>query len=340
MDAEVVGGGQRSAPLANLYTEISDLVERVQQSVVEVRNGNRGAGAGVIQDESGRVLTNAHVVAEARQYYRGGRANSHRRSRWQSRRRGPDLTVMTRDGREFKAEVVKSDATLDLVLLSLVGKADGPPTDLTAARFGDSDALRAGELVFAVGHPWGRLGAATAGVIGDRLYREQPGVGVAYIRSDVALAPGNSGGPLLNARGEVVGINAVIFGNAAISIPSNAVKAWLSEPVLETAIRRPEVKLGVEVLSVVPGSREQPAKPGLVVAGVRGGSPAQKIGLMVGDVLLGANSQPLYDPQDLLKVLASIGTDTGSTVHLEVRRSGKVLVFDVDLRARGPERAA
>ena len=336
MDAEVVGGGQRSAPLANLYTEISDLVERVQQSVVEVRNGNRGAGAGVVQDASGRVLTNAHVVAEAGQERRD-RSNSRRR---RSRRRGSDLTVVTRDGREFRAEVIESDPTLDLALLSFVGKADEPPTDLTAARFGDSDALRAGGLVFAVGHPWGRLGAATAGVVGDRLHRERPGVGVAYIRSDVALAPGNSGGPLLNARGEVVGINAMIFGNAAISIPSNAVKAWLSEPVSETAIRRPEVKLGVEVLSVVPGSREQLTKPGLVVAGVRGGSPAEKVGLMVGDVLLGANSQPLRDPQDLLKVLASIRTDAGSTVHLEVRRGSKASVFDVDLRARGPERAA
>ena len=343
MDAEVFGGRRQSVPLANLSPEIAGLVEGAQQSVVEVRNGNRGAGAGVVQDASGLVLTNAHVVSGDRQG-RKGRGGSRRRRQ----RSAPELTVAMQNGCQFEARLVKSDRALDLALLRLVANADGLPLNLPAARFGDSDALRAGEIVFAVGHPWGRLGAATAGVVGDRPYRGRPGAGVAYIRSDVALAPGNSGGPLLNAWGEVVGINAMIFDGAAISIPGNTVKTWLTESPTRTANRPAEVRLGVEVLAVVAGSEERSARSGLVVAGIRGGSPAEKIGLMVGDVLLSANEQTLHAPQDLLGVLAdartssgeSAETGTGRRARLEVRRGGHVSVFDVDLQARGPERAA
>ena len=159
------------------------LVQEARRSVVGVSSDGRGAGAGVVWPGAGLVLTNDHVVS-------GGR---------RGRRRG-DIRVALQDGRTFGAEVTKRDVGLDLTLLRLDGTADNLP----AATVGDSGSLRVGELVFAVGHPWGRPGVATAGVVSG-LGRSMvpvrgPSRRTGYIKSDVSLAPGNSGGPLLNAR--------------------------------------------------------------------------------------------------------------------------------------------
>src|SRR5215204_620301 len=183
--------GDSSAVLAG-----AQMIERAQRSVVQVRSGGRGIGAGVIWNPDGLVMTNHHMVA-------GGRRN---------------VTVALHDGRTFDAEVVKGSGSLDLALLRLSGEA----TNLPAAPIGDSDALRVGELVYAIGHPWGSVGAVSAGIIGGVGELRGRGSSARYVRSDVTLAPGNSGGPLLNARGKVVAINAMIFGNMAVSIPSNA----------------------------------------------------------------------------------------------------------------------
>ncbi|HET7271977.1 MAG TPA: trypsin-like peptidase domain-containing protein, partial [Rubrobacter sp.] len=159
------------------------MVEDAQRSVVQVRSSGRGIGAGVIWPGDGLVLTNYHVVA-------GGRGN---------------VQVALYDGRTLGADVVKSSRSLDLALLHLVGA----PDELPAALIGDSDALRVGELVYAIGHPWGRVGSVSVGIVGGVGELRTPGSSTRYVRSDVALAPGNSGGPLLNARGEVVAINAM-----------------------------------------------------------------------------------------------------------------------------------
>src|SRR5919202_3140114 len=190
-------------PLAEAVSSAgARMIERAHESVVRVRSRGRGSGAGVIWDKEGLVLTNHHVVA-------GGR-------------RGGKVQVVLQDGRAFDATIVKRGQSLDLALLH----TDGLPRDLPAAPVGNSDALRVGELVFAIGHPWGRLGAVTAGIVSGLGVVRGPGGRARYIQSDVSLAPGNSGGPLLNARGEVVGINAMIFGSLALSIPSNTVSAW------------------------------------------------------------------------------------------------------------------
>src|SRR5215212_1906459 len=191
--------GDSSAVLAG-----ARMIEEAQRSVVQVRSGGRGIAAGVIWDPDGLVLTNHHVVA-------GGRRT---------------VRAALHDGRAFDAGVVKSSGNPDLALLKLAGDA----LDLPAAPVGDSDALRVGELVYAIGHPWGRVGAVSAGIVGGVGELRGPGRGSStrYVRSDVALAPGNSGGPLLNARGEVVAINAMIFGNMALSIPSNTAGAWVA----------------------------------------------------------------------------------------------------------------
>jgi serine protease Do len=277
------------------------MIEDAQRSVVQVRSGGRGIGAGVIWRPDGLVLTNHHVVA-------GGRRGA---------------TVALHDGRTFDVEMVKSGRSLDLALLRLSGDAH----DLPAAPVGDSDALRVGELVYAIGHPWGSVGAVSAGIVSGVGELRGPGRGSSarYVRSDVTLAPGNSGGPLLNARGEVVAINAMIFGRMALSIPSNAANAWLAGE------RRP--RLGIGVLPVeLPGSLHREAgRGGLVVADIKAGSPADRAGLLVGDVLLDVAGEPLDRVETLLEALAR----AGGAVSIRVMRGGKIVVMEVQLAEAG-----
>ena len=282
------------------------MVEAAQESVVQVQSAGRGAGAGVILSESGLVMTNQHVVA--------GRS-----------RRG-DLRVTLRDGRFFGARVTKGGRGLDLALLCLEDGLDVLP----AVRFGDSDALRVGELVYAIGHPWGQLGAATSGIVSELGVTGRRGRGrpARYVQSDVSLAPGNSGGPLLNARGEVVGINAMIFGSIALSIPSNAARAWAANE------EEPRPRLGVAIRPVE--LRGEDAGIGLMIVGVGEGRPAARAGLLVGDVLLGDDAGPFEDTGSLLKAVAR----AGDAVRLRVMRGGNITFVDVPLGASGPGRAA
>ena len=284
----------------------AQMIGRTHESVVQVRSWGRGVGAGVIWDEDGLVLTNHHVVA-------GGR-------------RGVKVKVALYDGQAFDAEVVKGGRDLDLALLRI----EDAPGDLSAVPLGDSDALRVGGLVYAIGHPWGRLGAVTAGIVSGLGAVQGPGGRARYIQSDVALAPGNSGGPLLNAQGKVVGINAMIFGRLALSVPSNVASAWLAG----ARERRP--RLGVQILPVElpaflrstnPGTPEA----GLMIAAIEGGGPAEGAGLLVGDVLLGVGDETLHDVESLLDAIAS----AGEAVRLRVMRGGKISSVDVNLGAPG-----
>jgi serine protease Do len=279
------------------------MIEGVQRSVVQVRSSGRGVGAGVIWPGDGLVLTNHHVVS--------------------GRRRRGNIRVALRDGRTLEADVVKSGLDLDLALLRL----EGDHGDLPAAPVGDSDALRVGELVYAIGHPWGSVGAVSAGIVGGVGELRGPGRGSSarYVRSDVALAPGNSGGPLLNARGEVVAINAMIFGLMALSIPSNEAQAWVAGE------RRP--RLGIRVLPVeLPAFlRREAGTAGLVIAGVETGGAADMAGLLVGDVLLAIAGKPLGEAGTLLETMAH----AGDVVSLRLMRGGKIMVMEVRLEESG-----
>ncbi len=180
-----------------------EVLERVRPSIVRV-HGRGPAGAGGVVWRRDAVVTNHHVIAGPRHA----------------------LRVVGVDGRAHPARVLESSRRLDLALLEV------PGADLVPAPIGRSMRLRVGELVFAVGHPWGQPWVVTAGVVSGLGAlpvpgRAEPG---SYIRSDVHLAPGNSGGPLLDARGEVVGLNAmVIGGDLSVAIPSDVVRRWLGE---------------------------------------------------------------------------------------------------------------
>jgi serine protease Do len=279
------------------------MIEDAQRSVVQVRSSGRGIGAGVIWPGDGLVLTNHHVTS--------------------GRRRRGNIRVALHDGRTLDADVLKSGRSLDLALLRLKGDHG----DLPAAPVGDSDALRVGELVYAIGHPWGSVGAVSAGIVGGVGELRGPGRGSSarYVRSDVALAPGNSGGPLLNARGEVVAINAMIFGLMALSIPSNAAEAWVAEE------RRPRLGIGVLPVELPAFLRREAGTAGLVIAGVETGGAADRAGLLVGDVLLTIAGKPLGEAEMLLEAVAR----AGDVISLRVMRGGKIMVMEVRLEESG-----
>jgi serine protease Do len=288
--------GDSSAVLAG-----ARMIESAKRSVVQVRSGGRGIGAGVIWSPDGLVVTNHHVVA-------GGRRN---------------VTVALHDGRTFDAEVVKSSGSMDLALLRPSGEA----MNLPAAPIGDSDALRVGELVYAIGHPWGSVGAVSAGIIGGvgELRGRGRGSSARYVRSDVTLAPGNSGGPLLNARGEVVAINAMVFGRMALSIPTNVAEAWAA------AERRPRLGIGVLPVEVSSSLLREAGASGLVIAAVEDGGVASRAGLLVGDVLLAIAGEPLDGAATLLEALARAGDE----VELRIMRGGRIEVMNVSLAESG-----
>ena len=190
-----------TSPAASWVGLPTDVLDRVRPSIVRVHGRGPGAAAGVAWRPDA-IVTNHHVVAGARRV----------------------LRVLTADGRTHAARVLALGRQVDLALLEVAG------ADLVPAPVGQSARLRVGELVFAVGHPWGQPWVVTAGVVSALSTLPLPGHADSrsYIRSDVHLAPGNSGGPLLDARGEVVGLNAmVIGGDLAVAIPSDVVRRWL-----------------------------------------------------------------------------------------------------------------
>jgi serine protease Do len=290
--------GDSSAVLAG-----ARMIEDAQRSVVQVLSSGRGIGAGVIWPGDGLVLTNYHVIS--------------------GRRRGGNIRVALHDGRTLDADVVKSGRRLDLALLRL----EGDRGDLPAAPIGDSDALRVGELVYAIGHPWGSVGAVSAGIVGGvgELRGQGRGSSTRYVRSDVALAPGNSGGPLLNARGEVVAINAMIFGLMALSITSNAANSWVAGE------RRPRLGIGVLPVEVPVSLQREAGTAGLVIAGVETGGAADRAGLLVGDVLLAVAGKPFGEAETLLDAVAR----AGDVVSLRVMRGGRIMVMEVRLEESG-----
>ncbi len=263
-----------------------EIAERLRRSTVLVQAGgrDRGGGSGVIWSADGLIVTNAHVA------------------------RTPRPAVELWDGRRLTAEVVERDPRRDLASLRVAA------ADLPAATAGDSAAIRPGEIVIAVGNPLGFTGALTTGVVHS--LGPVPGMGAQnWVRAGVRLAPGNSGGPLADAHGRVIGINTAIVAGLGLAVPSNSVAAFLG--------RGARPVLGVSV---------QPAGIGLLLVGVARGGAADLASLWVGDILTAAGGSPLRTPDDLAEVLATAGPvldfqflrgDRSRPRHAAVRLAGR-----------------
>ena len=247
---------------------LGDIAEQLRRSTVLIHAGGRGNGSGVIWSGEGLIVTNAHVV------------------------HGPNVCVQLWDGREFEAAVTAHDPRRDLAALRINANS------LPAACPADSSQLRPGELAIAIGNPLGFVGALTTGVIHAigplRALGSQT-----WVQASVRLAPGNSGGPLADARGHVIGVNTMVAGRLALAIPSNAVRDFL-------AAGPRSAWLGVAVHPVrLP--RANGNKFGLVLLEVEPGGPAAQASLMAGDILLGTDEKSFQSIDDLAKAMDGEG---------------------------------
>ncbi len=210
-ESELLQGDQDMVNESNLSMDLTEafagVFESAKRNLVVVQNGRRGAGAGVIWRPGGIVVTNHHVIQRGK----------------------PKISLL--DGGEFRAKVIARAKDIDLAILRI----ESPEMDnvtFPGALIADSRDLRVGQIAFAIGHPWGQIGAASVGIIsglGSVPVRSKRGT-VHVIRTDVRLAPGNSGGPLMNASGGVIGINTMIVGgDLGVAIPSHVVNEFVEE---------------------------------------------------------------------------------------------------------------
>lgn len=269
----------------------------------------QGMGSGVIIDAAGLILTNNHVV--------GG---------------GARVLVRLSDGREFEAVDVKTDPKTDVAILRIEGAGDLP-----VAQLGDSDSLEIGDWVLAVGAPFGLQETVTAGIISAKAR----GLGIAeredFLQTDAAINPGNSGGPLVNLRGEVVGINTAIStrggGNDGVgfAIPVNLAH-WVSHQLAETGqVQRAFLGVGIQqVTSDLSRQFGLSTAQGAVVTEVRTNTAAARAGLQPGDVIIEFNGRTVHSPRDVQNLVERAALD--KTHQMTVIRDGERLTLDVTLQ--------
>jgi serine protease Do len=257
-------------------------------------------GSGFVIDATGIVVTNNHVIAEA-----------------------DEITVILNDGSKIKAELMGRDQKTDIALLRV--KTDKP---LKAVRFGDSDKLRLGEWVIAIGNPFSLGGSVTAGIVSARNRDINSGPYDNYIQTDAAINRGNSGGPLFNLSGEVVGINTAIISPSGGSIGIGfAVPSKTALSVIEQLKQYGETRrgwLGVRIQLVTDEIAEslsiKPAR-GALVAGVDDRGPAKPAGILPGDVIIRFDGKDIREMRDLPRVVAD--TPVGKEVAVVIIRKGK-----------------
>lgn len=345
----VVAFSFASASAQSIQNSYADLVNRVAPAVVTIRSTERarsaqqfpftddptlreffgdrmpqqqqapqrvqGVGSGVIVSSDGYILTNHHVVDGAL-----------------------EIKVELTDNRTFTAKLVGSDPPSDLAVLKIDAK------DLPVLHLGDSDKVRVGDFVLAVGNPLGIGQTVTSGIVSakSRATGLSDGSFEDFLQTDAAINRGNSGGALVNTTGDLIGINSQILspsgGSIGIgfAIPSNMAKAVMDQLMKTGKVRRG--MLGVTIQSVdadLASSLNLPAARGAIVTSVANGGPAEKAGLKRGDVIIAINKQPVIDNNSLRNLVAT--QPPGSNVDVTASRNGRDQNFQVAL-AELPER--
>jgi serine protease Do len=274
-----------------------------------------GQGSGFIIRKDGIIITNNHVVDGAK-----------------------DITVTLTDGREYSAHLLGRDPKTDLAVVKIDAKGDLPVAEL-----GDSEAIRVGDWVVAIGNPFGLNNTVTAGIVSAK-GRAIGGPYDNFIQTDAPINPGNSGGPLFDERGNVVGINSAIFsqsgGNIGIgfAIPINLAKELV--PQLETVGHVTRGWLGVAIQKLTPELAESlgvDSGQGALVAQVTSGGPAEKVGLKAGDVITTYDGKRVDTHHELPMLVAE--TPIGKSVTVGVLRNGKTKTFEVTVGRLAEESA-
>ncbi len=296
---------QKTTRRAPVFAEDAfDLIFGPRQRTVT----ERGLGSGVIVSEDGYILTNHHVINGMQK-----------------------IQVQFTDGRSEAAQLVGSDPATDIAVLKIEGAVPALP-------FGDSDGVRVGQPVLAVGNPFGLQETVTQGIISakGRVVRDS---GVEFLQTDAAVNQGNSGGPLLNLKGEVIGINSAIYSantgtwlGISFAIPANVARESMDSILRTGKVQRQT--LGVSSTALTPeiarflGLR---APIGALVTAVLAGSPAEKCGLQPGDIIAGIDGVIVNNPAALPKLLS--GKKSGTTVKLSVVREGNEYTVPCEVAA-------
>jgi len=274
-----------------------------------------GLGSGVIVSPEGYILTNYHVVEAA-----------------------DDIEVAVNDGRKLKAKVIGADPESDLAVLKV--NADKLP----AIVFGQMDSIRVGDVVLAIGNPFGVGQTVTMGIV-SALGRSHLGINTFenFIQTDAAINPGNSGGALVDAQGNLIGINTAIYSRSGGSLGIGfAIPVSTAKSIMEQIIQTGTVTrgwIGVEAQEITPELAESfglPDAEGALIAGVLRGSPADGAGIKPGDILLGVDSKTVKDPQVMLDLIAEL--KPGTAVPFKLRRNQSLVDVQVKIGKRPPMR--
>ena len=309
-ESDAIAGMDPDDPMAQLFRHFQGGAQgrrgqQPQQQQHEVPT--RGQGSGFIVSADGIILTNAHVVKDAK-----------------------DVTVKLTDRREYRAKVLGSDAKTDIAVLKIEAK------NLPTVALGSTKQLKVGEWVLAIGSPFGFENTVTAGVVSAKGRSLPDDSYVPFIQTDVAINPGNSGGPLLNSRGEVVGINSQIYSRSggyqgvSFAIPID-VAIQVKDQIVATG-KASHGRLGVavqEVNQAFADSFKLDKPEGALVSNVEKGGPADKAGLRSGDVIRKVDGQAIVSSGDLPAVIGQ--SRPGSSVTLEIWRGGARSEFTAKL---------
>lgn len=318
-------------------TNIADMVEKVSPSVVNIEtkvisqnypnnpffndpffreffgndfnipqpNIQKGIGTGFIIDEDGYILTNQHVIDQASEI------------------------IVNVDGKEYKAKVVGQDYEMDLAVLKIESK-----TKFASLKMGDSNQIRAGEWVVAIGNPYGLDHTVTAGVISakgrplsidGRVYKN-------LIQTDAAINPGNSGGPLLNTKGEVIGINTAVNAQAqgiGFAIPINTAKEVLQELIQKGKVIRPYIGVYLQTVDKEIASYLNIEPTGAIIAGIVENSPAEKAGLRKYDVIISIDKEKIKNSEQVQQIIGK--KKVNDKIMLEIIREGKNMLVPLQL---------
>lgn len=303
-----VQGRAHSGPEFNLPPGLEEFFERFQEGQPERRRRATSLGSGFIIDTDGYIVTNNHVVKDAEEVF-----------------------VVLNDDTELEAEIIGVDDKTDLAVL----KVD-PTVPLTAVPFGNSDVARVGDWVIAIGNPLGFGGTVTAGIVSARGRDINSGPYDNYIQTDAPINKGNSGGPLFNMQGEVIGVNTAIYspngGSIGIgfSIPSNLAERVVAQLREFGTTRRGWLGVTIQqVTDEIADSLGLPEASGALVSTVHDDSPAAAAGIKTGDVIRKFNGQTVPSSRRLPRMVAD--ATVGTTVPVEVWRAGDTLAVEVQL---------
>jgi S1-C subfamily serine protease len=293
--------------LQSISEGLVEIVKQVSPSVVQLASGRRGYGSGIIWDNDGHIVTSAHVV---------GRADN------------VEISLSGDGERSFRAKVVGQDRFSDVALLQIEGAGK---SKLQPVKRGDSSKLETGQFVLALANPFGGNVSATFGIVTNAsatIGGRMPWSGESVVVSDAKLNPGYSGGPLVDAFGKMVGMNAAYFANRGISIPVNRLIEIVNNLSVEGGIKRAYLGVVSDTISL-PEEVAQEIKQdeGLIVYSVEAGTPAKKAGVAVGDIIVRLNSKPVRNFYDLRKLLTS--DVIGKATTLSVLRGEKLTELTV-----------